>query len=59
MDGVAYEGEMLDVGEGAAAVSDSASTNSLQRYPDGADTDDNSADSSLADPTPGVSNVVE
>ena len=57
VDGVAYEGTMPGVGEGTAAATDSSSgTNSIQRIPNGWDTDDNGADFQLAPSTPGAAN---
>jgi len=56
LDGVAYEGELAGVGEGASAPED-LGPRALARFPNGADTDDNSADFRLRAPSPGVGNL--
>ena len=56
LDGVAYEGELAGVGEGASAPED-LGPRALARFPNGADTDDNGADFRLRAPSPGVSNL--
>ena len=55
VDSMAYEGTMSSAGEGGSAGTD-AGDGSLSRCPNGADTDDNSADFVSADSTPGESN---
>jgi predicted extracellular nuclease len=57
VDGLAYGGTMTGVGEGAAAVTDTATAGQgIARVPDGCDTDDNAADFERAAITPGASN---
>jgi len=56
IDGIAYEGALPGTGEGSPAVDDVGAL-SLQRVPNGTDTDDNATDFSLATPTPGSSNT--
>ena len=57
IDGIAYEGALPGTGEGSPAADDEDAL-SLQRVPNGIDTDDNATDFSLATPTPGSSNTV-
>ena len=56
IDGIAYEGALPGVGEGEPSTGEN-DIYSLQRVPDGTDTDDNATDFSLATPTPGSSNT--
>ena len=56
VDGIAYEGELLGVGEGTPLGGDLSSTDSWQRIPNGADTDNNATDFLLIPPTPGRAN---
>ena len=57
VDGLAYGGAMAGVGEGATAVTDTATAGQgIARVPDGCDTDDNAADFERAPITPGASN---
>jgi len=56
IDGIAYEGALPGTGEGSPSAGE-ADIDSLQRVPDGTDTDDNATDFSLATPTPGSSNT--
>lgn len=55
VDTVSYEGDVTGYTEGSGAQSDT-DTQSLNRNPDGADTDDNSADFELCAITPGEPN---
>lgn len=58
VDAVAYEGLVPGVGEGSTAPTDgSVNVESIQRIPNGIDTQDNGADFQVATPpTPGASN---
>jgi predicted extracellular nuclease len=57
VDSLSYGGFMPGATEGASAPNDSAVIGrGLSRYPDGADSDDNSADFSLRCVTPGIAN---
>jgi hypothetical protein len=60
LDGVAYEGAVPNAGEGhnpAPADSSHGGVQAIGRCPDGADTDDNSADFHLIPATPGAPNT--
>lgn len=60
IDGLAYEGGIDGAGEGptsGTSLADAASTFSLCRIPNGVDTDDNQADFSLCELTPGFENI--
>ncbi|MFT7626122.1 MAG: hypothetical protein ACI9WU_005315, partial [Myxococcota bacterium] len=57
VDGLAYEGVMVGVGEGGTAPSDNGSVNGLSRCVDGGDTGDNSVDFVLVVTSPGLGNV--
>lgn len=61
VDAVSYEGSVPGYGEGSPAVADTGADPfvSLNRLPDGADTDDNAADFSLRCATPGEANAVQ
>ncbi len=58
IDAVSYEGDVPGYVEGTGAVTDTAAPfESINRYPDGVDTDDNSADFYLRCATPGEPNA--
>ena len=59
VDAVSYEGEVPGASEGTGAVADNAANffEGISRYPDGADTDDNSVDFSNRCATPGEPNA--
>lgn len=56
VDQLVYEGEISGYGEGDFSPGDLADADSLQRIPNGSDTNDNASDFSLLTPTPGVQN---
>jgi len=58
IDAVSYEGDVPGYVEGSGAGADTAAPfESINRYPDGVDTDDNSADFHLRCATPGEPNA--
>ena len=58
IDAVSYEGEVPGYNQGQGATTDTALTfDSINRYPDGVDTDDNSVDFYLRCATPGEPNA--
>lgn len=60
VDSVSYEGDMAGITEGTGAMSDTSNPfEGLSRYPNGADTNDNSLDFSIRCITPGETNGMQ